>query len=82
MRGEIDRIDMQLLDLLNRRATCAVGIGDIKKKYSLPIFVPGREKEILERMTAQNNGPLSEEAVEDLFRVVFLKMKKMEGLAD
>lgn len=82
MRGEIDRIDLQLLDLLNRRATCAVGIGDIKKKNSLPIFVPGREKEILEQMTAHNHGPLPEEDIEDLFRVVFQKMKKMEGMAD
>ena len=33
VRGEIDSIDAELLDLLNRRAKCAQKVGEIKGRY-------------------------------------------------
>ncbi len=79
-RLEIDRIDLQLLDLLNRRAQCALSIGKIKKKNNQPIHVPEREEQVLARMVETNQGPLPAEGVRELFQEVFRQMKLLEGM--
>lgn len=48
LREEIDKIDSKLLQLLNERSKLALEIGEIKKKYNLPVYDPEREK--------KNNG--------------------------
>ena len=77
-REEIDRLDLQLLKLMNERAACALGIGTLKKKNDQPIFVPEREKAVLERLKVANKGPLDDEAILALFETVFEQMKKLE----
>ena len=47
LRRRIDRIDDQLLRLLNRRAALAVHIATRKPKTSAPVYVPGREKRVI-----------------------------------
>lgn len=81
-RDEIDRIDSELLDLLNRRAACAQGIGEIKKKNAQPIFVPEREEAVIKHLLEINGGPLPDLAVRDLFASIFSQMKRLEGLVD
>ncbi|RUM58609.1 MAG: chorismate mutase, partial [Persephonella sp.] len=39
-RDEIDRIDNEILRLLNERAKIAKAVGDVKKECNLPIFNP------------------------------------------
>ncbi|MCZ6552236.1 MAG: chorismate mutase [SAR324 cluster bacterium] len=77
-REEIDRIDLQLLDLLNRRAACALEIGRIKKKINEPIYVPERERSVLAKLAEANRGPLSTEAVHGVFQAIFDQMKRIE----
>ena len=77
-REEIDTIDKELLYLLNRRASCALSIGEIKKARNLPIHVPEREERILLRMVAENPGPITGSAVRVVFRTIFSEMKKLE----
>ena len=47
LRGEIDRIDDQLVKLFAERMDVAARIGDYKKAQNLPVFVPAREREKL-----------------------------------
>ena len=42
-RKRIDEIDQQLVKLLNERAHCAVEIGHLKSRQSLPAWQPQRE---------------------------------------
>jgi len=49
-RDEIDRLDEELLRVLNLRARCALRIGEIKKEKSLPLYIPHREQEVLDRL--------------------------------
>jgi chorismate mutase len=37
LRRKIDVLDLQILDLLNRRALVAAQIGDVKKAAALPV---------------------------------------------
>lgn len=78
-REEIDEIDSELLKLLNRRAACALSIGEIKQRSNQPIYVPARETSVLERMVAENGGPLTPESVRNLFQTVFDQMKILES---
>jgi chorismate mutase/prephenate dehydratase len=81
-RAEIDRIDGELLRLLNRRAECAREIGQVKRKNRLPIHVPDRERAVLTRLVGENLGPLPAESIREVFQTIFDQMKKLESQAD
>ena len=55
-RNQIDQIDTQLVDLFAQRMALSAQIADYKKENSLPIYVPAREREILQDI-AQKAGP-------------------------
>jgi chorismate mutase/prephenate dehydratase len=77
-RRKIDAIDVQLLDLLNRRAQLAEQIRQSKDALGLAVHQPERESEILEKITAENPGPLSNEAVRAIFRSIIQKIRELE----
>ncbi len=80
IRQKIDRIDEQLLELLNARARCAEAVAEVKSsplkadeagKGTEPTFYrPEREAQILQRVMAENRGPLPDAAVARLFREI------------
>jgi chorismate mutase/prephenate dehydratase len=78
LREEIDRIDSQLLTLLNRRTEMALTIGRIKHGQGLPVFAPERERAILARLEALNTGPMPSDAVESIFQAIMREMRKVE----
>jgi chorismate mutase len=85
-RRRIDEIDQQLVKLLNERSNCAVEIGQIKKKMSLPAWSPEREAEILGHVVKANGGPLDNAAIRRLFERIIdearsLERHAMEGAA-
>ena len=47
LRKEIDRIDKQIVNLIDERMKVSVRVGETKKKYNAPIFDPKREKEVI-----------------------------------
>src|SRR6266542_1278139 len=67
-RSQIDAIDMQLLQLLNRRARLAIKVGALKRVACLPLCDPEREAEVVANVRGANSGPLDDEAVSKLFR--------------
>ncbi|QEL65664.1 chorismate mutase/prephenate dehydratase [Oryzomicrobium terrae] len=86
VRSEIDAIDADLLDLLNRRAKCAQKVGEIKGRYGDAghIYRPEREAQVLRRIQETNPGPLSNESVTWFFREVMsacLSLEQPLGIA-
>lgn len=77
-RAEIDRIDAELVALLNRRAECAVGIGRIKRRNGQPVYVPERERDVIQRVTSANGGPLPNAAVEAIFQTIMGQTRLLE----
>ncbi len=77
-RKQIDELDSELLDLLNRRARCAVEIGKIKNVSGQPIRVPEREMAILKRLQGMNPGPLTGAAVGRLFSQIMEEIRDLE----
>jgi chorismate mutase / prephenate dehydratase len=67
LRNRIDQINLQIVDLLSRRAQVAQAIGHLKQTGGSPIVQPRREREVLERVAAHNPGPLSVEQLRRIF---------------
>ncbi|MBI4516906.1 MAG: prephenate dehydratase [Deltaproteobacteria bacterium] len=71
LRAHIDRLDEQLLALLNERARLAREIGERKRASGhASAYAPGREKRIYQRLNALNKGPLPAESVRAIFREI------------
>lgn len=77
-RVEIDKIDAELLRLLNARAEIAVRVGESKRVAGLSVLNRGREREVIERARHNNRGPLDDEAVERLFRAVIRESRRLQ----
>jgi chorismate mutase/prephenate dehydratase len=69
-RGEIDALDAQLIELLNRRARYAQEIGRIKARHGEGeiVYRPEREAQVLRRIEEKNAGPLPDESLTRVFR--------------
>lgn len=70
LRERIDTIDRQLVDLLNARSGLVVQVGKYKQANNIPIYAPHREAEVLSRVLGHNQGPLSNRAVEGVYREI------------
>jgi len=70
IRVHIDQLDDEILRLLNERAKAAREVAQAKREAREPgdFYRPTREFEILERIRANNPGPLPEADVTRLFR--------------
>ncbi len=68
LRGEIDRIDKELVTLLNRRAEFALQIGQVKQKQGLEVWSPAREDEVIAKALTSSRGPLPPETLRLIFR--------------
>jgi len=80
IRANIDRLDSDLLRIFNERAQLALEIGKIKKGLDLPIYDPSREKRIFQRMSAENRGPLDDQAIVRLFERVIDESRALERI--
>ena len=81
LRAEIDRIDRQLVALLNERAECALQIGRLKEEAGLPVYQPAREAEVLTNVRAASAGPLDAEALARLFERIIDEARRLERTA-
>ncbi|MDR1995938.1 prephenate dehydratase [Azonexus sp.] len=80
VRADIDRIDGELLKLLNERARCAQRVGEIKAAHGEAgyIYRPEREAQVLRRLQDANPGPLPGENVTFFFREVMSACLSLE----
>jgi chorismate mutase/prephenate dehydratase len=67
-RDRIDEIDAELLRLVNERATLAMEIGRLKRDANRLTYTPAREREVFDKVTAANPGPLSDRTIRAIFR--------------
>ncbi len=70
LRKKIDALDREILRLISERAAVAVEIGKAKDRGSRAILDVAREQGIIKKIVSENPGPLSEAAVEAVFREI------------
>lgn len=78
IRAEIDAIDGQLLDLLNKRATLSREVGQIKRKGEELVFKPLRERDLLDKLARKNPGPLPEEHLTAIWREILSSSRALQ----
>lgn len=78
LRDQIDAIDKQILDLLNRRARVAQDVGHVKAETNAPVFRPEREAQVLRTVAERNPGPLLASDVQTVFREIMSACRALE----
>jgi chorismate mutase/prephenate dehydratase len=68
LRVQIDKFDLQILELLNKRAAVAARIGKVKADQGGEVFSAAREEEVLNNVLRANKGPLDEVTLRAIFR--------------
>ena len=66
-RKRVDLLDKIIVFLLNLRTRYSINIGRIKISLGLPTYVPERERDIMEKITKKNKGPLSKESLQRIY---------------
>lgn len=79
IRREIDALDAELLDLLNRRARRTFEVAAVKDGETEPRYYrPEREAALLRRIAAANPGPFSDREATRLFREIVSSCRTLE----
>ena len=78
LRVQIDDIDDTLLKLYNKRMELVHKVGEVKNTTGAPIYRPEREQAILNRLKANNNGKLTNAAIDALFLEMFAVARNLE----
>ena len=79
-RRNIDRIDLQVLALLNERARVVEIIGTVKREQTLPVYEPKREEQVYRNVLDNNHGPLPSDAVRRVFERIIDEMRNLQKM--
>ena len=78
-RQKIDKIDRQIVDLINQRAGVVAEIGKIKSAGGLPITAPHREEEVLRRVADIGAaGPMPTARLNKIYSILLEQMREWE----
>ena len=77
-RGQIDKLDQQLVELINKRAECALEIGRLKRNSDMPVYEPDRERIIFDNIARNNAGPLSTMQLRQIFERLVDVMRQIQ----
>jgi chorismate mutase/prephenate dehydratase len=78
LRGKIDRLDRELVKIINERAKLALDVGKVKEAQGQPAWCPGREEEVLQRALSLSKGPLTDICVRAIFRELISGSRALE----
>lgn len=79
LRVQIDALDLELLNLLNRRAALANEVGEIKRLEGSTVFRPEREAQVIHRLQESNHGLLKNGSVAVIWREIMSACRALEA---
>jgi len=81
LRSKIDDIDRQIVSLLAKRQTEVTHVLALKKAYSLPVYHPAREENLISEIRSQGDqAGLDPDYIEELYRLI-LRQSRAEQTA-
>lgn len=83
LRSQIDKLDVQILKLVNERAALAAEIGSLKNDHGNVVFSPAREEEVLTNVLAaleKGKGPLDAGSVRAIFREIISASRALQKI--
>jgi len=79
IRKDIDSIDNQILELLEKRLSLMPSVIDYKIKNNLDIFDSAREKEILKnKISTAKNFSMDEKFITEIYQLIMDQSKKIQ----
>ena len=79
-RQQIDSLDQRIVELIQQRARAVEEVGNIKRAAHLPVTVPSREQQVIEKaQELAKRGPLPAEAVGRIFQKLVEEMRNWEA---
>ena len=82
-RKEINEIDKNIVDFLNKRAVVVMKIKRLKEDRDAPLYDAKREKELINNIIKYNKGPLYNDNIIQIFESILRNvqvLKKDESL--
>jgi chorismate mutase / prephenate dehydratase len=77
-RDAIDKLDRQIIKLLNERTEHACAIGEYKLQHGQEIYAPHREQSVLKRICSLNQGPIRDSAMRAIYREIMSSSLSLE----
>ena len=77
-RQAIDKLDAQIIRLLNERTRHVLRIGELKLKGGQQIYAPEREMAVLRRICKLNPGPIRNESLQAIYREIMSSALALE----
>src|SRR5256712_10798047 len=77
-RKAIDKLDGQIVKLLNERTKHVLAIGEIKRKVGEEIYAPHRERAVFHRICRLNPGPMTNESLRAIYREIMSSALSLE----
>jgi chorismate mutase len=82
LRGEISQVDHGIVEAVNRRLELVAELKRYKADLGIEFVDPEQERRLLDRLVEANVGPLSSEAVRELFERILELTKREVGRID
>lgn len=79
LRKEIDSIDHEIFELLERRFECTDAVGRYKKAHHLDIFNPKREEEILQKIADRFDSEIAP-SIQEIYQILMEISKKHQRM--
>lgn len=77
-RQAIDKLDAEIVQLLNDRTRHVLQIGAIKLRSGQEIYAPHREKAVFDRLMKLNRGPITNESLQAIYREIMSSALALE----
>ncbi|MDX6381766.1 MAG: hypothetical protein QOI57_2790 [Rubrobacteraceae bacterium] len=78
LRNRVDQVDRELIRSLNERARIVQEMLAIKAEAGKPLFDPRREEEILRKIAEENEGPIYDSSIREIFEVILHRIRDLE----
>lgn len=78
LRQQIDELDNEMLEILNKRMEVVKHVGELKKTTQTVIYRPEREKQIIDRLAEMSQGLLTRPAIEAIYLEIFAVSRNLE----
>jgi chorismate mutase/prephenate dehydratase len=78
LRARMDEINLKILRLISARASVATEIGRLKHLEGGEVYQPVRERAIIEKMLAENPGPLTDDQVKRIYVEIISACRALE----
>jgi chorismate mutase len=79
LRGEISKVDHAIVEAVNRRLELVTDLKRYKAERGIEFVDPEQERRLLDRLVEANDGPLSSEALRELFARLLELTKREVG---